>query len=101
MNEDYKTILADFKREYGINLWEEMDDLPPDVFYDLLSELSAEAGLVNLIHIRKTENQDELNKFNKAQRQIRKNWRKRDDIKRQLRIKSDQQFTKTFQENFR
>lgn len=77
-----------------------MDDLPPSTFYDLLVELSANSSLVNLIHIRKTENQDELSKFNSSQIQIRKNWRKRDDIKRQLRIRSEQQFAKQFKENF-
>lgn len=69
-------IEASFTTQYGIRLRQE-PDMSWDEFCTLLSGLSGDTPLGNIVSIRGESNKDILKQFTKEQRRIRSEWQQK------------------------
>lgn len=79
MFEDWDLIESSFATQYGIRLAElpNGDDMQYSEFCRLLTNISSETPLGNIVNIRREENTDILKSFTPEQKAIRDAWRNR------------------------
>lgn len=69
---DYSLIEASFLQQYGIRL--EKDDILIPEFYRLLENINIDTPLGQIAHIRGEKDYKIIKKFNKKEKEIRREW---------------------------
>ena len=73
--EDWNLIEASFQKEYGIRLRQEVSKMSWGEFCSLLSAISEDTPLGNIVRIRSEDDREHLKYFTSAQRELRTKWR--------------------------
>lgn len=74
--DDYELIEASFAQQYGIRLRRETD-MSWDEFCTLLSGISGDTPLGNVVQIRSEKDMKKIRNFTPEQKQIRNAWRRK------------------------
>lgn len=74
--DDFTLIECSFASQYGIRL-RKTDDMTIDEFFHLLSGLTGDSPLGQIISIRSEQDYDVIKNYNKAQRQIHDDWQEK------------------------
>lgn len=97
--DDWDLIESSFSQQYGIRLRKTIDDMEWGEFISLLAGLNGDTPLGNVVRIRSENDPKKIKEFNKYERQIRNEW-KRKNVK-QLSKEEYTQVIKGFQEMFK
>lgn len=97
--DDWDLIESSFSQQYGIRLRKTIDDMEWGEFISLLAGLNGDTPLGNIVRIRSENDPKKIKEFNKYERQIRNEW-KRKNVK-QLSKEEYTQVINDFQEMFK
>lgn len=89
MADDWPLIYASFQSQYGIRLGESLDDMSWREFSYLISGLSGDSPLGNIIAIRAEDDPERLKEFTPDQRRVRNEYRQKKAKKMEPRKAED------------
>lgn len=75
--DDWDLIESSFNQQYGIRLRKEINTMQWGEFSSLLSGLSGDTALGNVVRIRSENDSKKIREFSKEEREIRNKWRSR------------------------